>query len=311
MIPRHPEPPRPALGPAGPGRALLAAAAHLALWSGLYVAAAVFAFADLAGLWAAIPARQRLQLIAFALCTAAATYLLDRVKLRDRWLDPADESAHPARFRFLARRSRTVRLFILALLATAGLLGAAMSPFAPLLVLASAIGVTAYAGRPRRARPRIKDVLLVKNLFVAAGITGFAALITFLARDAGRPGELRAAAPAIVASAVHLLIRIWADAALCDLDDEAADRAHGTSTLATELGRARAWNTALTLRLMLSVALLTIMPGPRAACTAWALVTAASSIALRIARPAHLRDWVDARFPAEAVAAWALARLFS
>ncbi|MCC6677654.1 MAG: hypothetical protein IT436_10965 [Phycisphaerales bacterium] len=307
MNPTAPSAAGPSRAPAGP--VLLTAASHLAVWSGLYIAAGVYCFADLARLWPSTTPGRRAHLLAFAFCTAAAVYLLDRVKLADRWLDPADDAAHPHRFRFLARRSRAVRILSGLLLLVAAVLGFFISPLAPALVLAAATGVIAYAGRPRRARPRIKDVFLLKNFYVAAGITGFAALITILSQSADPLGSIRSHAAAIAASAAHLIVRVWADAALCDLDDEAADRAFGTATLATGLGRARAWNTAMSVRLLLALALITIIPGPRRSCIAWAIVTAVSSVALRLAQPSRVREWVDARFAAEALAVWAVVHI--
>ena len=93
---------------------------------------------------------------------------------------------------------------------------------------------------------------------------------------------------------------MFADAALCDLDDEEADRRHGTGTLSTHLGRTRAWNTALTLRLCIAIALVLIPALPANARLAWAAVTVASSVSLRLAAPTRVRDWVDARLPIEA-----------
>lgn len=286
----------------------LAAASHLALWPGLYAAASVYCLAHLAGLWPDLDPLHQFAALAFTACVATATYLLDRVKLADRWLDPADRAAHPARFEFIARRSRTIRAAAFTLLALTALLAISARPWAALAIPAAVVGIFIYAGRPRTRRARVKDILLAKNLFVAAGLTGFGLIV--LAASARRPADLLDHPATLAASAIHLLIRIWADATLCDLDDEHADRAHGTVTLPTELGRHRAWNTAGAVRLALAAALLTIMPGPRGPRLAWGLVTIVSSISLRAAAPRAVRDWVDARFPLEALAAALLARAF-
>src|ERR1043165_1871372 len=64
-----------------------------------------------------------------------------------------------------------------------------------LLPLLSAVGVTAYAHRARRTLPRPKDVLLIKNAYTAAGITGFASLVV-LASQPTLPADPRLRAPA-------------------------------------------------------------------------------------------------------------------
>lgn len=297
--------------PVSPFRVL----SHLAVWAGVYVAASVACFAQIAGLAHLLPPRTWTLALVYAFCTAAAVYLLDRIKLADRWLDPADRSSHPARFEFLTRRRAVVRALILTLLLLGAAAGAVVTPLAPILSLAACVGVTLYAGRPRRARPRPKDLLLVKNASVAGGIGAFAILVTLAGAGPLTPeairGLLRSSLAPLAFSAAHLFARVWADAALCDLDDEAADRAFGTGTLATHFGRRRAWNTALALRLALAAALALVPVGPGEWRLAWALITVVSSVGLRIAAPARVRDWVDARFGAEAVAAAILAHVLA
>jgi 4-hydroxybenzoate polyprenyltransferase len=105
-----------------------------------------------------------------------------------------------------------------------------------------------------------------------------------------------------VAGAAGLLfVRVLADAALCDLDDESADRAHRTGTLPVWLGRYPAWNAAMGLRLASAAGLLIPYGGPVRARVLWAAVTVASSVALRAWRPARVRDVVDTRFALEAL----------
>ncbi len=286
----------------------LRAAAHLAVWAGAYVASAVVCFTQTAGLEAVPNART----LTFAFCTAAGVYLLDRVKARDAWLDPADEAAHPNRYHFLAAHAAPVRTLMVFLLCAATVLGSTLRHDLPwlgtLTPSAAALAVLVYAARPRRTRPRPKDVLLVKNLYVAAGITGFAAA-TAIATTTPAPlriSELRSHAAWIIAAAIHLLVRVAADAVLCDLDDHAADLAYGTRTLPGTLGHARAWNTALAARLVIAAALAAlalIHSAPREPLLVWSVVTALSSLALRLAAPTRVRDWVDARFLIEAAVA--------
>ena len=283
---------------------------HLTLWASLYSTAAVVCFAQVAGLrlsgsfgasWALA--------LGYAFTTAATVYLLDRVKLRDRWLDPADEAAHPDRFGFLSRNAKTARLVAVVMGAASVLLGRRLHPLAPLLTLGACIGVVAYAGRPRRERARIKDVFLLKNLFVAAGITVFAAAVCVMSTGSGGSFEgIRTLVVhnwIVLAFAVaQLLLRVFADAAVCDLDDEHADRSYRTATLPTHLGRWRAWNVAAGLRLILGAGMVVTPVGPPGARIAWGVVTIASTLALRLWNPRRVREAVDGRLALEAGIVW-------
>ena len=279
----------------------LAALSHLALWAGLYVAAGVVYAAQVAGVWASEGVWWRV--VAVAGLTAAGVYLLDRVKARDAWLDPADREAHPARFEFLAGRSGWVRGLMVALLAAAVPLGWTLTGWVAAGVAAAVAGVWVYAGRPRGRRARVKDVLLLKNGFVAGGIAGFAGLMVVIAAGGGGPGAWWAWAVAhagvVLIACGTLAARVFADAALCDLDDERSDRAHGTVTLPTVLGRRSAWLTAMTLRLLVA-GVLWFTAGGQTAPRAWAVVTVVSTVGLWLWQPSRLRDLVDARFGAEA-----------
>lgn len=273
---------------------------HLALWPGLYVAAAVTFVLQIAG--AAIPAKNLLHLLLLAFLTAVGVYLLDRVKLRDAWLDPADAAAHPDRYQFLAQRSGSVRVIAFASLAIAGVVGwLNRAPYHVLVAVPviAAGGVLLYAARPRGTRPRPKDILIIKNAYIAGGITGFALLLALCVIDSSMLTQ-RATGGLILAGAA-LLCRVFADAALCDLDDLHADRRFGTRTLATTMGRMAAWNIAMWARIISAAALVAIPVGSLAARLAWAGATLASSVLLRLASPLRVRDWVDARFALEAV----------
>src|SRR5262245_35844690 len=93
-------------------RSTLRVLAHLALWAACYVAAAVVCFAQMAGIDSLVSRPDRVRAAAFSFLVAGAVYLLDRVKLRDAWLDPADSAAHPERFAFLQKRTGVVRMAI-------------------------------------------------------------------------------------------------------------------------------------------------------------------------------------------------------
>jgi 4-hydroxybenzoate polyprenyltransferase len=286
----------------------ISSCSHLALWASLYVTGAVVCFGQLSGLgvFSGVITFRSTMCLAFAFVTAATVYLLDRVKLRSSWLDPADEAAHPDRFGFLARHATAARLLALLLGVLSMALGIRITPAAPLLTLGACAGVVAYAGRPRRVRARIKDVFLLKNAFVGAGITGFAVLVAVCAAGGGRSlGSALALLGdnvwAVAFAAGQLLLRVFADAAVCDLDDEHADRSYRTATLPTQLGRFKAWNIAAGIRIVLGLRLLLIPIGPGSARMAWGVVTIASTIALRAWNPRRVREAVDARLALEAL----------
>jgi hypothetical protein len=287
------------------GSLVLCAFSHAAVWAGLYVIGAVACLAQMGGIDALISLRGKIASAAFAFCTATGVYLLDRVKLRDVWLDPADALAHPRRFQFISGHSTIVRGLMVVLLGTAAWLGARVLRWGAMLPLMAAAGVLIYAGRPRARRPRPKDIFLLKNIYVALGIAGFAQIVVLAAvrprsnLAAMRNVAIAHAAPLALACA-YLAVRILADAVLFDLDDEEADRRFGTQTLPIRLGRIRAWNIALSIRLCAAAALLLIPELPLWPRLGWAAVTVASSVILRWVAPARVRDWVDARFAIEA-----------
>lgn len=305
----HPTPPQIPSRPRRPNRAreLAASLSHLAVTPALYTLGAAACTEQLAGLHRLITGRTAALAAGVVLCTACSAYLLDRVKLTDRWLDPADQEAHPLRFGFIARYSGRLRAASLAMLLSAAWLALALAPWGPALPAIAAVGVVLYAPRPKGRRPRPKDMILLKNAYAAVGIAAFAAIVALAASDPGADlpellGVARAHAAGLAVSAAFVAVRVVADAALCDLDDEHADRRFGTGTLPIRLGRDRAWALAMWTRIG-SSALLALIPAvPFAARLAWAGVTIVSSLGLRIASPSRVRDWVDLRFAAEAAA---------
>lgn len=289
----------------GAASSLLAAASHIAILPGLYVVGAVTCLAQIAGLHARVSNHAARIALAFAFTTAMAVYLLDRVKLRNRWLDPADAHAHPRRFAFLKRNAYPLRALIVVLLITAALLGAGLFVEAALAPLIAAAGVLLYAGRPRATRARPKDLLLIKNAFVALGICGFATMLVVAASNPGAPlrdiaQSASANALPLTLAAALLLLRVFADAVLCDLDDAAADRQFGTETIPGALGLTRARNFAIALRLLVAAALAAIPILPLWPRLAWAAVTGISTITLRATAPRRVRDWVDGSLALEA-----------
>lgn len=148
-----------------------------------------------------------------------AAYLLDRVKLRDAWLDAADRQAHPARYAFLGRRTTAVRALIAVAVAGATAAGAAVSRWMIPVPIAACAGVTVYAPRPRGRTPRLKDRLVLKNTYVAGGIAGFAVATVFVAHAAAwavvtvaSSASLRVVSPAPVRDWVDLRFALEAAA---------------------------------------------------------------------------------------------------
>ncbi|MDX9912205.1 MAG: hypothetical protein RBS39_10270 [Phycisphaerales bacterium] len=288
-------------------------ASHLAAYPAIYVAACVALTASLLGFDAAWPSL--VSALIFASATAAGAYLLDRAKLRRSWLDPADQAAQPERFAAIERHQGAIRLASFASLACAGVLALVFARgsfdlfglrfHAHLLALApisTLIGVFIYAGRPRRERPRPKDLLALKNAFVALGIASFAASTALLwPLTTPNPAPLLAIGVGAIVTA-----RVFADAILCDLDDAPADRAYRTRTFPVALGASVSWRFALGVRATTAIALAVLMPAPPVPRCAWALATLASTLILFVRRPSPARDWVEAALAIEAVVVLAI-----
>lgn len=276
---------------------------HLAVWVGLYVAAATVGFSRLAGL----PLSAKALGTTFA--AAMSIYLVDRIKLRDAWLDPADREAHPGRYAFLAGRSRWVRALALVLGSMALGLGATVHPVLPVLVLCGYGGVFLYAGRRVGMARRLKDILLVKNIAVAGCIACFAAaMAVFGALSRGwTPAD--SAPTDLLLGLFFLGGQVLADAMLCDLDDLESDRRFGTATVPSKLGREATWAVALAIH-ALEAGVMALWPSGAGAYGArwrWGLLTLGTTVALRVWNPPRVRDLVDLRLALVAVAAIAMA----
>ena len=295
---------------------LFHAAGHLALWVGLYCAGAAVCFAQVSGQSASAA------VLWVAGLTAMSVYLLDRVKLADTWLDPADRAAHPERFGFLGIRSKLVRKFALFLGLIAMFVAARIHPSAISFVPLAGVGVLAYAGLPRRLRRsgpsghtarrprRVKDVLLVKNIAVAACISGFVSALVLL--DEAVPGQYIAItriesrdALTLVSAAVFVFGIVLADAIMCDIDDAGADREHGTATIPGEFGTKIAWLAAGGLHVAAGIVVLLVASDAASAYArqVWVGLALASFLLLAVFRPKKLRDLIDARLAILAIIA--------
>lgn len=272
------------------GRSILSGAGHAAVWVSLYVAGCTVCLTDLGG------GTRQWRAIATAMLIALSIYILDRVKLNDARLDPADRLAHPERFDFVSRHAPALR--IVAALAGLAALAFAVSMHwtAPLACLVAYAGVLLYAGGRRRAGPhraRVKDRLLIKNVYVAGGITGLCALLV------ASGGPVRWREGGIAASVVFLLV--LGDSILCDIPDAGSDERFGTHTLPNVVGPQAAWAVALACQIGSLMLVWSAGVGEGVLWSApalWPASVVATTVLLMIMRPAHLRDIVDARLGA-------------
>lgn len=277
------------------------AAGHLALWPALYAGSVLCCFLQLAGLW-----RGELAdfiAVASVIGTAMGAYLIDRVKLLPQLMDPSDRAARPRRYAFLDRYDTLARLLAVASLTTGAMLAAQLNRWAPLLVLFSIVGITLYAPHPRRQRPRLKDLLLVKNLYTAGSLVAFATIVSVLTwlpgyRPIGWLQLLRL--PAMLWTVPVLLMQVLLDTILCDVDDEHADRKFQTQTFVSRFGKTRAIQYATIAELLLAC-VIPLLPFAPIARVAWSISIITGTILSLRAEPKFLKDFVDLRFPIAAL----------
>ncbi|MCA9290871.1 MAG: hypothetical protein KDA25_07070 [Phycisphaerales bacterium] len=275
-------------------RAAFDRAGFLAVWIALYSAAAVVVAARL--LDRPLDARA----VATAFLLTMSVYLLDRVKPADRYDDPADAAAHPARHAFVRRHRHALRVAVVVLALAAAGVGWLVHPLAPLGVVVAHAGMLAYGTGARRPRP--KDRLVLKNLIVGAGLAAMAlGLVTAWPPIVANLG-------ADVAVGGMLALIVFADAMLCDLDDAAADAAYGTRTVPNVADVATTWRAAMLVHAVAAAILvaagLTGLIGRRVALV-FAATTVLTTVGLRLARPGAVRDWADVRLTASVALAWA------
>lgn len=295
------------------GSRVLALISFLAVWPTLYVLSC-FGVVILLAAPGPLEGARIAAAGGFVAATAAAAYLLDRVKVRDAWLDPADAVGQGGRFAFIARHAAPLRLTVIILVCIGTALAGWLSPWLVAAPLLAVIGVWMYAGRPRRVHGRPKDLLYIKTLYTSAGITGFSLLVAFTAVN---PRGLRAWVEEVglhtmlwVIPGLALLVRVVADAVLCDIEDVESDRMHGTETVPVRWGTRRAWRIAMALRGVSVAVLLCAVQFPVLARVTWATTMCTSSIVLYGTRPAWLREWVDAGLAIECACLWAVCTWF-
>ncbi|MFG0243756.1 MAG: hypothetical protein ACF8R9_13300 [Phycisphaerales bacterium JB054] len=292
----------------GPVTRALAAAGHLAIWVGLYFAAAYASAAILLG------RAVQLDPLAAAFCAGVGLYLLDRLKLRDDLLDPADLAADERRHRFLRARRRLLRTTAWVVLGLGTILVVAIHPANVVLPPIGVLGVLAYS-RPRKSRRRPKDLLVLKNLMPGCAIGGLGVILAVqspvhASRLYGTPVGAEAFTFAL-AVCVSLVLLVAADAMLCDLDDVAADRHAKTSTLPVWRGANATWRIALLAHAVAGVLAVCVgwRHGLAIGAIVWALANLGLTTLLRLARPGQVRDLIDLRLPAATLLVYLLDRL--
>lgn len=263
-------------------------AGYLALWPALYLWGVGCLIGDAAGL-----GRPTALASTMLISLALSVYLVDRVKLADRFRDPADADTHAARDAWLWPRRRPVRALAAAGFLVATVVGFLVHPALALAPLVGQAGVFAYSGRPPGARARrLKDLLVWKNFAAAAALTVVAAVTVALPID---PRALP------VNAAVMALLLVLADCILCDVADEHGDRRHGTVTVPVLFGPGRGRVLASILAAL--AALWVWLEGGRSP-AAWALGIAASQAVLGGMGAGILRNATDLRLPILAAAVW-------
>ena len=264
---------------------------HLAVFAACYVAGQAIAACLLAGVGVSW------RIVTVAGLTAIGTYLVDRSGPWPGAIDRADVRAAPDRVRFLRRHTVLVRCIAIGAPAVAFVVALPWGPWVAIVPL-SVIGLLAYSKWALPGR-RIKDRLLLKNAAVAISITALALALAH-AGGGATVWVLGAAAPVLV-------LRVFADAMRCDIDDVNADQRHGTRTFANTFGVQVAWRGALVLDGCAALAALALVP-----VVGWGISIAVGSvpliggIALTVLQPKPSRDLVDALGAVGVLLAWGL-----
>lgn len=281
------------LAPRGRGliRHAFAFLGHLAIWVGCYVGGCVLLASLL--LHGRIPWSS----LAIAIPVAIGTYLVDRVRLSPGNIDPSDQMAHEARADLLMRWGGVIRLLAFSLIALAAVMAVDRSPMVLIAVLGAPIGVIVYSHRGFSRRP--KDQVLLKNAFVSISILTLVMLLEYPSASVG----------SLIAVAGFLLLHVFADAMLCDIDDAAADRRYGTVTIPNLIGSGRAWLVAF---IMNAIAVLWIMSAAALGLCSWVpsvvvgVCLFAATLVVYALRANRTKDLIDLKLPLAAMLAWSL-----
>ncbi|MBG83289.1 MAG: hypothetical protein CMJ40_01950 [Phycisphaerae bacterium] len=272
-------------------RSSFAVLGHLAIWVGFYVGGCVLLASLL--LHGRIPWGS----LAIAVPVSIGTYLVDRVRLRPEAIDPSDQMAHQARLDLLMKWGGSIRLLAFGLIGLAMAMAADRSPWVLIAVVGAPIGVILYSHRGFSRRP--KDQVLFKNACVSISIVALVMLLE--CRDAS--------AGSLIAVAGFLLLHVFSDAMLCDVDDAEADRRYGTVTIPGLIGTGRTWLLAIALNAIAlvwiaSAAALGLCPlGPSILFGAFLL---AATVMVHAIPANRTKDLIDLKLPLAVVLAWSL-----
>lgn len=263
---------------------------HLAVWVGLYVGACV-AMASLL-----FDGGVTVRSVAIAMLAAMGTYLIDRARPLPGRVDPADTVAHASRAALMVRSGGLIRLSAVILLTLAAFLALAVSPLAVLVVVGAPIGVLVYSHRGQLTRP--KDKVVVKNAFVALSIM---TLVMVLIDRVQQP-------EAVAVVGGFLLLHVFVDAMLCDIDDRHADARFGTRTIPNMLGVAATWRIAILMNviaffLLVLAAWMNVLSWPPALLLG--LTTLLATVILSSLPVARVKDFVDLKLPTAVLVGWA------
>lgn len=257
---------------------------HLAFWPMLYSVGVLVLTLELLD---ADPIDWRAYLFV-AIC-AHSCYLLDRIKVSDARLDPADTEAQPDRYRFLTTHAKALRRVVVFELFIATAIAAISSLPLIAVPLIGAICVHLYAGRPAAPEhPRIKDLPAFKGILIAASHIALAG-----ATLASFSGSIH---PLVESDAVVSLLSVativFADAILCDLDDLRADRAFATKSVPVIIGQRSAWILAFAAHLGAGIGLIIVQSASAGVLVFVGCLLVSDLVFLFFERQ---RDWVDAR----------------
>lgn len=180
----------------------------------------------------------------FVLLCAHSCYLIDRVKVTDHRQDPADAMALPIRAFLFAKFSHPIRFLVVLELLAATLLGWSIYPPLGLVPIAALVVVHMYAGRGASpSSPRLKDLPAIKAFVIASGHLALAIAVLW-SHQHELLGQLN---PRGLAAALGIWLIVAGDAVLCDIDDQKADKAFATQSLAVLFGPRGAWISAIVL----------------------------------------------------------------
>lgn len=235
--------------------------------------------------------------LAIAVPVAIGTYLVDRVRLRPEDIDPSDQMAHEARADLLMRWGGLIRVSAFVLIGLAATMAAVRSPMVLVAVAGAPIGVIIYSHRGRIRRP--KDQVLFKNACVSISIVTLVMLLEYPGVSIG----------SLIAVSGFLLLHVFTDAMLCDIDDIEADRRYGTITIPSTIGIRRTWMLAFILNAsamvwIASAAALDLCPLGRSIVIGMCLCTA--TVVVYALRGNRTKDFIDLKLPIAVIVGWSL-----